>query len=171
MRTFRHVPVALAAALVLAAAVTACGDAGAALIAENPRPATGTVTVTAPAPKSPLTATEWTVDSLLDGDTAASLPADAAGRARFAIAADGAVSGNLGCNRFSAKATVSGSSLTVGPLTTTRMACEGGPGEVERALTELFGSGPLTWRIQGRALTLTAPDGAGLAAGAGSPAG
>lgn len=109
-----------------------------------------------PAPAAPLLATQWTVDSLIKGETAASVPADAEGRARFTLAADGTASGSLGCNRFNATAVVEGNRLTFGPLTTTRMACEGGPGEVERALTELFGSGPLDWKVQGDSLTLTA---------------
>ncbi|MGW0754340.1 META domain-containing protein [Streptomyces sp. NPDC002587] len=117
-----------------------------------------------PAVDAPLTATEWSVDSLTGGGTASSVPAEAAGAARFTIAADGSASGSLGCNRFSAKATVAGPTVTFGPLTTTRMACEGPAGEVERALTELFGSGPLTWKIQDRTLTLTAADGKGLTA-------
>ncbi|MFG2876315.1 META domain-containing protein [Streptomyces sp. NPDC048337] len=121
-----------------------------------------------PAPDAPLTATEWTVDSLISGATVSSVPAEAAGKARFTLAADGTASGVLGCNRFSAKATVEGSTLTFGPVTSTRMACEGPAGEVERALTDLFGSGPLTWKIKDRALTLTAPDGKGLTARAAS---
>ncbi|MFG2983003.1 META domain-containing protein [Streptomyces sp. NPDC048258] len=131
-----------------------------------------TIAMTAkpPAADAPLIVTEWTVDSLVSGATVSSVPAEAAGRARFTIAADGAASGSLGCNRFSAKATVDGPTVTFGPLTTTRMACEGPAGEVERTLTELFGSGPLTWKIQDRTLTLTAPDGKGLTAGAASAA-
>ncbi|MEV7522759.1 META domain-containing protein [Streptomyces sp. NPDC091371] len=123
-------------------------------IAMTPRP---------PAADAPLIVTEWTVDSTVNGDTAASLPAEAAGKARFTIA-DGTVSGTLGCNRFSAKATVDGSTVTFGPLTSTRMACEGPTGDVERALTDLFGSGPLTWKTKERTLTLLAPDGNGLTA-------
>ncbi|MFD9338698.1 META domain-containing protein [Streptomyces sp. NPDC060028] len=115
-------------------------------------------------------ATQWIVSSLVSGDTAASVPADAAGRARFTIAADGATSGSLGCNRFTARATVDGQRLTFGPLATTRVACQGAQGEVERALTGLFGSGPLTWKIQGDTLTLAGPDAKGLAAEAASAA-
>ncbi|MBT2543513.1 META domain-containing protein [Streptomyces sp. ISL-44] len=117
-----------------------------------------------PAPDAPLAATEWTVDSLVDGATVSSVPAEAVGKARFTLTTDGTASGSLGCNRFSAKATVDGPTVTFGPLTTTRMACEGPAGEVERTLTALFGSGPLTWKIQGQNLTLTAPDGKGLTA-------
>ncbi|MFD3547246.1 META domain-containing protein [Streptomyces sp. NPDC058655] len=115
-------------------------------------------------PDAPLTATQWTVDSLTSGDSVSSVPAEAAGRARFTLAPDATASGSLGCNRFSATAAVDGSTVSFGPLTTTRLACEGPAGEVERALTELFGSGPLTARIQGGSLVLTAPDGKGLGA-------
>lgn len=121
-------------------------------------------------PDAPLTTTEWTVDSLLSGGTVSSVPPEAAGKARFTLAADGTAGGNLGCNRFSAPAAVEGSSVTFGPLTTTRMACEGPAGEVERTLTGLFGSGPLTWQVKGTQLTLTAPDGKGLGAKAASAA-
>ncbi|MBT2445570.1 META domain-containing protein [Streptomyces sp. ISL-43] len=114
-------------------------------------------------PEPPLAATVWTVNSLIEGDLTSSVPADAQGRARFTLAADGSASGNLGCNRFDAKATVEGNKLTFGPLATTRMACQGGAGEVERALTELFGGGPLDWRIRADVLTLSASDGSGKA--------
>ncbi|MFD4868803.1 META domain-containing protein [Streptomyces sp. NPDC058412] len=121
-------------------------------------------------PDAPLIVTDWTVDSLISGETVSSVPAEAAGKARFSLAADGTASGILGCNRFSAKATVDGSTVTFGPLTTTRMACEGPAGEVERTLTALFASGPLTSKIDGRTLTLTATDGKGLTAKAASAA-
>nr|WSX51052.1 META domain-containing protein [Streptomyces sp. NBC_00974] len=119
-------------------------------------------------PDAPLVDTSWTVDSLLDGGTASSLPAEARGKARFTVAADGSASGSLGCNRFNAKATVERDSLTFGPLTTTRMACEGAVGGLERTLTELLGSGPLRWKINGDTLDLTADTGKGLSAAAGS---
>ncbi|MFJ3832604.1 META domain-containing protein [Streptomyces sp. NPDC090046] len=127
------------------------------------------MTSTPAVPDAPLTTTRWTVESLVSGATAASLPAEAAGKAQFTIAPDFAVSGSLGCNRFSARATVAGSVVTFGPLTSTRMACEGPVGEVERALTALFAD-PLTATIAGETLTLTAPDGKGLTAKAASAA-
>ncbi|MFK0233823.1 META domain-containing protein [Streptomyces vinaceus] len=123
-----------------------------------------------PAPDAPLTATAWTVTSLVSAGTAASVPAEAAGRAVFTIAPDGSASGSLGCNRFSAKAAVEGPTLSFGPLTSTRMACQGPQGELEAKLTALFGSGPLTWNVQGATLNLTATDGNGLTAKAASAA-
>ncbi|MYT20685.1 META domain-containing protein [Streptomyces sp. SID7760] len=123
-----------------------------------------------PAPDAPLTTTAWTVTSLAGGQGAASVPAGAAGKAVFTIAPDGSASGSLGCNRFSAKATVDGHTLSFAPLTSTRMACEGPVGELERKLTGLFAASPLTWSVRGGSLTLTAPDGTGLTATAGSAA-
>ncbi|MEU6865223.1 META domain-containing protein [Streptomyces sp. NPDC046876] len=123
-----------------------------------------------PTHDAPLTATTWTVNGLVSGDTVASVPAGTEGRAVFTLGSDSTASGTLGCNRFSAPATVQGSRLTLGPLVTTRMACTGPAGDLERTLTELFGSGPLTWRIRDRTLTLTAADGHGLTAEAASAA-
>ncbi|MFD7629196.1 META domain-containing protein [Streptomyces sp. NPDC059851] len=123
-----------------------------------------------PVPDAPLTVTEWTVTGLISGDTAASVPDGAAGKASFTIGPDGGASGSLGCNRFSATTQIDGPRITFGQLTTTRMACTGPEGDLERVLTELFGSGPLAWRIQSHTLTLTAADGKGLTAGASSAA-
>ncbi|MET8753193.1 META domain-containing protein [Streptomyces sp. NPDC004667] len=157
MRTLRN----LAAGLALLApfALTGCqgGTADAALTPDG-------ASARPPAVDAPLTATTWTVGAV-DGTAA---PADRA--ASFTLAPDGRVSGTLGCNRFSAPVTVTGPTLTIGPPTSTRMACEGPAGAQERALTALFAAGPLTWSIHGQALTLTAPDGKNLTAEAGSAA-
>ncbi|MFI5616219.1 META domain-containing protein [Streptomyces sp. NPDC051567] len=151
-------------ALALLAALVACG-------VPAPRPATpgpGTTASPTPDPDAPLVVTWWNVTALTTGAAGPSVPAEGTRAARFTLAADGAASGTLGCNRFNARATVDGSSVTFGPLTTTRMACPGPAGEAERALTGLFGAGPLTWGVRGRTLTLTAPDGTGLSAEASS---
>ncbi|MGW5344286.1 META domain-containing protein [Streptomyces sp. HUAS TT3] len=135
-------------------------------------PGAGTIELTSkpPVPDAPLTVTEWTVTGLTSGDTAASVPEPAAGKAVFSLGADGSASGSLGCNRFSAEAGIDGPRITFGQLTTTRMACTGPEGDLERTLTELLGSGPLAWRIEARTLTLTAADGKGLTARAASAA-
>ncbi|MER5809775.1 META domain-containing protein [Streptomyces sp. NPDC002033] len=160
MRTLRHLAPGLAA-LLAALALTGCrgGSSDAVLTPDGPGSQR-------PAANAPLTATTWTVASV-DG---AAAPAGPPGPARLTIAPDGTASGSLGCNRFSAPVTVAGATLTVGPPTTTRMACEGPAGAQERALTALFAAGPLTWKIQERTLTLTAPDGKGLTAEAASAA-
>ncbi|WP_121015650.1 META domain-containing protein [Streptomyces sp. 3211.6] len=166
MRILRHPAGPAAAGLVLVlAALTGCT---AAPQGGSGIPVTGRITATAPEPAAaaPLTVTDWTVTAL----SGAPVPAGAAGRARFTLAPDGTAGGSLGCNRFSAPAAVTGDTVTFGPVTSTRMACEGPPGEVERTLTGLFGAGPLAWKIHGRTLTLTAADGRTLTAEAASAA-
>ncbi|MET9803797.1 META domain-containing protein [Streptomyces sp. NPDC006368] len=116
-------------------------------------------------PPAPLVSTEWTVDSLTEDGTATSLPAGARGKARFVFGEDGSVRGTLGCNRFSAKAAVDGGTITFGPAVTTRKLCPGAGMDLERALLKVM-TGKVTYTIDDRTLTLTAPDGTGFAANA-----
>jgi heat shock protein HslJ len=118
---------------------------------------------------APLTGTEWTVTSLLSDDVAISLPKEVAGRAKMTFekdGQDGTATGNLGCNRFRAKAEFRDGHLTLGRPATTRMLCQGPRMDTEHALLKLFAQ-KLSYEVQGRTLTLTAPDGTGAAAGAG----
>ncbi|MFH7598198.1 META domain-containing protein [Streptomyces racemochromogenes] len=163
MRILRHRPRPVAGALVLVLAAALAGCTG---TPQSDAPVPAPASATPPVPDAPLTATQWTVTAL----SGTPVPAAAAGRARFTLAPGGTAGGSLGCNRFSAPVAVEGATVTFGPLTSTRMACEGPAGEVERTLTGLFGAGPLTWRVQGRTLTLTAPDGRALTAEGGSAA-
>ncbi|MGE7385132.1 META domain-containing protein [Streptomyces sp. NPDC004126] len=158
MRTLRLLTTG---ALALVLALTACSADGQDGADAAP---TAQSTATPPVPDAPLTVTSWTVRSV--AGTAA--PGDR--EARFTLTPGGEAGGTLGCNRFSAPVTVDGATVTFGPVTSTRMACEGAAGEVERALTTLFGAGPLTWKVQGRTLTLTAPDGSTATAEAASAA-
>ncbi|MFI8323722.1 META domain-containing protein [Streptomyces sp. NPDC085529] len=117
-------------------------------------------------PSAPLRGTAWKVDGLVSQDSAASLPAGAEGKARLVIGADGEVTGNLGCNGFSATATVDekAGTLTVdGPAATTRMMCTSPQMALETKLYELL-DGPLSYRVDHRTLTLTDGGGEGLTA-------
>ncbi|MFD7321499.1 META domain-containing protein [Streptomyces sp. NPDC059875] len=115
-------------------------------------------------PPAPLNGTTWSIDSLLSGETATSLPKGSEGKAHLVIAKDGKVSGNLGCNRFTATAKVTADTLTVtGPVATTRMICSGPQMELETKLYELL-DGPLSYELRHRTLTLTGTDGEGFAA-------
>ncbi|MFE8939534.1 META domain-containing protein [Streptomyces sp. NPDC000963] len=119
---------------------------------------------------APLRGTAWKVDGLLSGKTASSLPAGSEGKARIVLGEDGKVTGNLGCNNFSATAKADATTLTVeGPAATTRMMCTGPQMKLETRLYELL-DGPLTYRIDHRTLTLTDASGEGLTATA-EPAG
>ncbi|MFG2640826.1 META domain-containing protein [Streptomyces sp. NPDC048370] len=115
-------------------------------------------------PPAPLDGTTWTVDSLLSGRTATSLPQGSEGKATFVIDKDGKVRGNLGCNRFTATAKVTPTTLTVtGPVATTRMICSSAQMQLETKLYELL-DGPLSYKLGHRSLTLTGADGEGFAA-------
>ena len=67
---------------------------------------------------------------------------------------------NLGCNRGGGSVEVTADTLTFGPLMTTKMACEAGPGSVESAMVGVL-TGPVTYTIDADVLTLNA-NGAGL---------
>ncbi|MFJ7157574.1 META domain-containing protein [Streptomyces sp. NPDC101118] len=112
---------------------------------------------------TPLNGTRWTVDSLVQGEAVTSVPQDANGKAWFVIGKDGAVQGNLGCNNFTSKATAAGGEVTFGPLASTRMACTGPAGEVEKAVSAVL-KGKVAYSVESGALTLTAPNGKGLRA-------
>ncbi|MEU1228066.1 META domain-containing protein [Streptomyces sp. NPDC005828] len=117
-------------------------------------------------PAVPLRGTTWKIDGLVSKDTASSLPAGSGAKARFTVGADGRVTGNLGCNNFSAHARVDEKARTLtveGPAATTRMICTPPQMTLETRLYELL-DGPLTYRLNHRTLTLTDASGEGLTA-------
>ncbi|MEU8677239.1 META domain-containing protein [Streptomyces sp. NPDC048560] len=117
-------------------------------------------------PAAPLTGTAWTVTTLTDGDTATSLPAGSRDKApRLTFAKDGTVEGHLGCNSFRGKATVAGSTITFGPLASTRKMCGEAEMDVERSMLAVL-RGKTTYAIDDQALSLTAENGKGLGASA-----
>jgi heat shock protein HslJ len=76
--------------------------------------------------------------------------------ARFA---DGRIAGSGGCNLYGGPATVDGSSIEIGTLTSTQIACEGAQSEVEQAyLANLAAAASFTATAD--ALTLYDADGA-----------
>ncbi|MFH9739302.1 META domain-containing protein [Streptomyces roseolus] len=115
---------------------------------------------------APLRGTTWKIDGLVSGDTAASLPAGGGEKARFVIGGDGRITGNLGCNDFSATARIDEKARTLtveGPAATTRMMCGSPQMRLETKLYELL-DGPLSYRLDHRALTLVDGAGEGLSA-------
>ncbi|MEV0850385.1 META domain-containing protein [Streptomyces sp. NPDC049954] len=114
------------------------------------------------APSSaPLTGTTWEITHLLDED--GDHTPRATGEAHFRVARDGTVSGSLGCNRFSARAALDGDRLRLDRPVTTRMLCQGGAMDTEKALLKLFAA-PLRHAVADGTLTLTAGNGTGLRA-------
>ncbi|MFI2206925.1 META domain-containing protein [Streptomyces sp. NPDC020192] len=124
-------------AAVLAALTVACGTGKA-----------DSGPVTSP---QPVTGTDWRVDGLTVGGTTRHAPATA----RLRIDTDGKAAGNLGCNQFSARATVNGDRITLGDLRTTRMACAPDRMDFERALASALTTGTLVAKTDDGKLTLT----------------
>ena len=75
--------------------------------------------------------TSWRLTGYLGPDGAVyTVPAALTPLAAFA---DGTMSGNAGCNTFNAPYTIEGDTITLGPATSTKMACEEPMATVEAA--------------------------------------
>ncbi|MFD8969259.1 META domain-containing protein [Streptomyces sp. NPDC059568] len=136
-----------------------------------------TITLTS-APPVPLAGTEWTVNALIDGATATSLPQGTDGKAHFTFGKDGSVEGSLGCNSFRGTAKVSeaaegtgekaAATITFGRLSATRKLCPGPEMPLERQVQKVL-EGKVTYELHHRSLTLKQADGQGLDAVAAAP--
>jgi heat shock protein HslJ len=71
---------------------------------------------------------------------------------------DGQVSGSAGCNQFHGKYSTDGNKLTLGPLATTRRACEEALMTQEREFLAALASA-VTWSIDGNVLDMHRADG------------
>ncbi|MFH8617840.1 META domain-containing protein [Streptomyces sp. NPDC017979] len=111
----------------------------------------------------PFTGTTWTVNSLVTGETAASMPAGAEGAAELVFTKDGTVRGKLGCNTFTAPVKRSGATVNIGPLASTKMLCEGDRNKVEQHLLKVL-TGQVSYEVRSHGLTLRGPAGTGLTA-------
>lgn len=103
-----------------------------------------------------LTGTAWTLESIIDGDTASSVPAGVE-PPTLEIAADGTVTLFGGCNRGGGTVVITDATLTFEPLVLTMMACEGEAGTVEAAVTAVL-DGSVDVAIEGDSLTITNGD-------------
>ena len=101
-------------------------------------------------PDKNIEGTKWLLDTIFTGETAASVPAGATAHLTFA---GGRVTGSTGCNMLEGPATVSGSTITFGPLTMTRKACPDDLAEVERAMVAVL-QGDVPFQIESDVLTL-----------------
>lgn len=125
----------------------------------------GTIALTAQ-PPAPLTGTRWRITTLVSGSIASSLPAGTADKAHLTFGKDGTVQGALGCNSFRGTADVSGTAIAFGRLVTTRKMCADPEMRLERALLDVLDGKRAAYAITHHTLSLTAPDGKGIAASA-----
>ncbi|WP_328770479.1 META domain-containing protein [Streptomyces sp. NBC_00286] len=122
-----------------------------------------TVKLTAEKPAK-LEGTKWSVTgSTNKGGTVTALASEAEGKVHLTFDGKGNVHGQLGCNKVTAKATVSDGQITLGSPGTTRMMCSPSLMETEKALLKLF-NGKATYEIKQRTLTLTSENGSGFEA-------
>lgn len=111
-----------------------------------------------PAETATLTGTEWTVESLLDGQTAASTPAGATATLTFDEAR---VAIDAGCNGGAAGYRTSGDTIRFDPANMTLKACEPDIMRLEAAVLAVVRD-EVTFELDGDRLTLTHPSGKGL---------
>jgi heat shock protein HslJ len=109
-------------------------------------------------PDLPLQATRWTVDTLVDGQTASSIPAGA--EASLVFEPDTVVV-SAGCNSGSAGYQLSASTIRFDAVATTRKACEPDRMALENAVLAVL-NGEVTFEINSDRLTLTHPSGKAL---------
>ena len=107
---------------------------------------------TTASPPPSLAGTRW---QLAEGKGALADQAAAALTADFT--AD-SIGGNSGCNQYTGPYTLSGNTLTVGPVTATKRFCPGGGSEVESAWFGLLAE-PLQVTQSGASLQLRGADG------------
>ncbi|MFS8203363.1 META domain-containing protein (plasmid) [Streptomyces sp. CWNU-52B] len=125
-----------------------------------------TVHLTAEQPAK-LHGTKWNVTGTVRGEakggSAVALSSAAKGKVHLTFDEKGTVSGELGCNKVTAKATVGDGTITLGPAGTTRKMCSDSLMDTEKSLLRLFG-GTVKYQLKGSNLTLTSENGAGLEA-------
>ncbi|MGI5179474.1 META domain-containing protein [Dactylosporangium sp. CA-152071] len=114
-------------------------------------------------PDAQLVGPEWTVDTLVDGQTSGSVPAGV--RAHLTFTIDGKVTGSGGCNSLTGTYTVDTETITFTAVASTRKACAEA-GTVEDKVLHVL-RGTAQFRIEAGRLTLTAADGTGLGLTAG----
>ncbi|RZU52723.1 META domain-containing protein [Krasilnikovia cinnamomea] len=109
-------------------------------------------------PDRPLAGPRWSVQTLVQGDTAASVPA---GTQAHLVFGAGRVTGSAGCTGLDGAVTVSDTTVTFGQITARGRDCSPESRALDRAVLGML-RGTLSYRITGAQLMLTHPDGRAL---------
>ncbi|MEO8694617.1 MAG: META domain-containing protein [Acidimicrobiales bacterium] len=110
-------------------------------------------------PDRPLQQTVWVVDGLISGSTASSMPAGASATIVFDQAGLHVVID--ACNSISGSVRIASSTIDIGHLVTTDVACAQPAASLEAAIAEVL-VGKITYAIDAASLRLTHPTGKGL---------
>lgn len=108
-------------------------------------------------PDRPLTETTWHLEAIIAGPgqdgVVASVPAGVT--STLQISDDGKLALRAGCNSGGGNVDVGDGVLRLGPVATTRMACDGERMRVERAVLAVVSQGEIAYSIDVNTLTLT----------------
>ncbi|HUP82643.1 MAG TPA: META domain-containing protein [Candidatus Limnocylindria bacterium] len=105
-------------------------------------------------PDQPLTNLTWGLTTLINGDSASSVPAGLGSQITFND--DGTFSANFGCNSGGGSYAIDGDAITFSDVFMTKMACAGGAGQLEQAVLFVLGSEAVTFAIDADQLSLMA---------------
>lgn len=104
-------------------------------------------------PDRPLVGPVWNLTAIRHGDAVASLPAGTAATLAFQPDQFGV---DTGCNQATGEYRVEGDTVHLARLATTRMACPGPVGDLERELWDVLDAETFTWRVHAGNLELDA---------------
>jgi heat shock protein HslJ len=110
-------------------------------------------------PDRPLIGTRWVVESVIDRDTASSIPQGAV--AQLVLNADGTFTGNTGCNHMGGGAVIAAPTIRFAGVFTTKMACEDGRMRLEQSVLGVLHD-TVNYEIEADQLRLRDSSGKGL---------
>jgi heat shock protein HslJ len=110
-------------------------------------------------PDRPLIGTRWVVQSIIDRDTASSIPQGDA--AHVLLNADGTFTGNTGCNSMGGGAVIAAPTIRFAGVFTTKMACEEARMRLEQAVLGVLRD-DVSYEIEADQLRLRHASGKGL---------
>jgi heat shock protein HslJ len=105
-------------------------------------------------PDAQLVGPTWTVETIINGESASSVPMGATAWLQFG--ADGRASLNTGCNSGGGPYTADAGTITFGPIATTKMFCAGPGGQLEQAVLEVLNAQTVDYSIDAQTLSLQA---------------
>lgn len=111
-------------------------------------------------PDAPLAGTQWRLDTVLQHDTASSVPAGTT--ATLVVAANTVTVRVDDCRDTESAVEVAPAALTVDPAAFGPSSCTDGAAFVDQAVRAVFGAGEVPYVIEGDALRLSGPFGSGL---------
>lgn len=107
-------------------------------------------------PDRPLVGPTWTLDTIIEGDAASSVPAGVT--ATLTFLGDGTAGVATGCNTGGGPADIGDTTITFGAIVTTLRACGPDESAVESAVLAVLNAGEVAYEIDANRLTLTAGD-------------